>query len=336
MTLKGVHYDVGTAFVAGELSRPLWNSADVVRDLQVIRNELHATHVNLYGSDLARLAEGAAFALGAGLGVWIQPRLIDGDRRQMLAFLSQGAEVAERLRPRGEVVLNTGCELTVFTAGFIPGRTFLSRVSKLMWTFPLLPWYSARLNRHLADVARVARERFRGPIVYSAGSWERVRWELFDYVGVNLYRDRWNEKNYVSELRRLHGLGQPVVITEFGCCAFDGAERLGGGGWLIVDHRQTPAVVKPGHDRNEDVQARTIAELLDLYREENVHGAFVYDFMAASHRTHADPALDLDRAGYGLVKVLPEEPGETSLRWERKRAFEEVARRYARLSCPCE
>lgn len=329
MKLKGVHYDVGTAFVAGELSRPLWTIADVARDLQVIRDELHATHVNLYGSDLARLAEGAALALEIGLGVWIQPRLIDGDRQQMLSFLSQGAEMAERLRPRGEVVLNTGCELTVFTAGFIPGRTFFSRVNKLMWTFPLLPWYSARLNRHLVDVARVARERFGGQIIYSAGSWERVRWELFDYVGMNLYRDRWNEKNYVAALRQLHSHGKPVVITEFGCCAFEGAERLGGGGWLIVNHKHTPAVVKPGHARNEEVQARTIAELLDIYNNENVHGAFVYDFMAATHRTHADPTLDLDRAGYGLVKVLPEAPGETSLRWERKRAFDEVARCYA-------
>jgi len=330
MQIRGVHYDVGTAFVPGELSRGLWNPADATRDLRVIREELHATHVNVYGSDIARLEEAGALALDAGLAVVLQPRLIDGDRRQMLDFLARGADAAERLRARGPVLLNTGCELTVFTSGFIPGRNFLSRVRKLMWPWPLLPWFSARLNRHLVDVARVARERFHGPVLYSAGSWETVRWDLFDFVGMNLYRDRWNVRTYLDDLRRLGTHGKPVLITEFGCCAFTGAERLGGGGWLIVDHSQSPAVLKPGHTRDEALQARVLAELLDLYRAEGVHGAFVYDFMAASHRTNPDPARDLDCASYGLVKVQPETPGETSLRWERKQAFAAVAGHFAR------
>jgi hypothetical protein len=46
--------------------------------------------------------------------------------------------------------------------------------------------------------------------------------EAFDLVGVNLCRDRWNEKTYVSDLRRLRGSGKPVVITEFGCSTFEG------------------------------------------------------------------------------------------------------------------
>jgi hypothetical protein len=46
-------------------------------------------------------------------------------------------------------------------------------------------------------------------------------------------------------------------------------------------------------------------------------------------RTGPDPARDLDRAGYGLVKVLPESPGETSLRWEPKEAFFTVAENFA-------
>lgn len=58
MKVKGVHYDTGTAFVAGALSRPLWTTADVTRDLRVIRDELHATDVSPYGGDLGRLAEG--------------------------------------------------------------------------------------------------------------------------------------------------------------------------------------------------------------------------------------------------------------------------------------
>ena len=198
----------------------------------------------------------------------------------------------------------------------------------LIWSWPLLPWANARLNRHLRDVARVARASFHGPITYGAGTWERLDWGVFDLLGVNLYRDKENEATYVSDLRRLRAHGKPVVITEFGCCAFEGAERLGGGGWLAVDRRREPPVMKPGHKRSEEAQAGHVGELLDLFIAEGIHGAYVFDFMESSHRHDPDPRLDLDMASYGVVKVLPWEPGETSLRWERKRAFAEVARRY--------
>ena len=39
-----------------------------------------------------------------------------------------------------------------------------------------------------------------------------------------------------------------------------------------------------------------------------------------------DPEQDLDMAGFGVVKVAPGEPA----RWDRKAAFHELARLYAR------
>ncbi len=328
MDLKGVNYDVGTAYLPAESSRSLWSSADVIRDLRLIRRELHCNSVNLYGSDLARLTEGAALALDEGLAVSIQPRLIDGDRGAMLHFLEQGAREAERLRRSGPVTLNTGCELSLFTAGFLPGRSFLARIRNLVWSWTLLPWANARLNRHLRDVVRTARTCFGGPITYSAGTWERVDWSAFDLVGVNLYRDRHNRASYVSDLRHLRDIGKKLVVTEFGCGAFEGAERLGGAGWLIIDHGRVPPTVKPGYPRSEEVQAREVGALLDIFEREGIHGAYVFDFMQASHPHHSAPQLDLDRAGYGLVKVRAGRPEDSSIAWEPKQAFQEVARRY--------
>jgi hypothetical protein len=332
MKVRGINYDVGTEYRAGESSRPLWNDGDVRRDLQAIRRDLHGTSVNLYGTDLARLRQATRLAHQEGLHVSFQLRSIDESRDGMLARVERAAAAAEAACESGPVTLNVGCELTLFTRGFVPGRTFLARIRNLPWVLPVLPIVNRRLNRHLRDVVRIARARFGGPIVYSAGAWESVRWDLFDLVGVNLYRDRWNERTYAADLRRLRRFGKPVIVTEFGCSTFDGAQRLGGGGWMIVDFDADPAVVRPGHVRSERVQAACLDELLTLYVAEAVDGAYVFDFMQAAFGHSTDPAQDLDMASYGLVKVRPPRPGDTGIDWERKEAFDVVADHYRRLA----
>lgn len=332
MNIRGINYDIGTEYRRGESSRPLWNQADVVRDLRVIRDELSCTSVNLYGTNLERLRESAVLAQREGLHVSLQLRSIDESRDEMLARVRDAARAAAHLQDGGDVTLNTGCELTLFTRGFIPGRTFRARIRNLIWMLPFLPLVNARLNHHLTEVAGVARSHFKGPITYSAGAWESVRWDAFDLVGVNLYRDRWNERSYGTDLHELHRHGKPVVITEFGCATFEGAERAGGGGWLIVDFDATPPSVKPHHRRNEDVQAAVLTDLLDLCVSEKIQGAYVFDFMQAAFPHARDPRADLDMAAYGIVKVHPVVGSDTSIGWERKAAFDAVAKRYRSIT----
>lgn len=331
MKIRGINYDAGTEYRPGQSSRPLWQHDDVVRDLRVIRDELACTSVNIYGTDLERLHAGAVLALREGLHVSLQLRSIDESRQGMLTRVRDAARLAARLGNDGQVTLNVGCELTLFTEGFIPGKSFLERIRRLVWLLPFLPIVNARLNRHLADVARVARSQFAGPITYSAGAWEAVRWQPFDLVGVNLYRDRWNERTYVDQLRRLSRHGKPVVVTEFGCATFQGAEREGGGGWMIVDFDVTPPAVRHGYVRSEAVQAALLGDLLDCYVAEGIHGAYVFDFMQAAFPHAAEPRQDLDMAAYGLVKVRPVATEDTSVTWERKASFDVVARRYRAL-----
>ena len=337
MKYRGVNYDIGTEYRRGESSRPVWNRGDVARDLSVIHNELHCTSVNLYGTDLVRLQEAAIVAHQEGLHVSLQLRSIDDSREGMLGRLAEAARLAERLRRAGGVTLNVGCEMTLFTRGFVVGRTFRTRIRNLLWTLPLLPLINRRLNGHLRDVVRVARAEFDGPLTYSAGAWESVQCEAFDLVGVNLYRDRWNEKTYVSgpaqtprfrQTRGHHGVWLQYVRS---------AERKGGGGWMIVDFDTDPPTVRPGHVRSEHVQATLLDELLGLYVAEKIDGAYVFDFTHATFCHAPDSAKDLDMAGYGLVKVRALGRTDTSVVWERKAAFDVVARHYARLaSCSAE
>jgi hypothetical protein len=320
-----MNYDTGTEYVSGTNTRQIWNLDDVARDMAVIAAELHCNSVNIYGTELDRIVSAARVAHRTGLQVSLQLRAINLGRGATLDTIAAAGRAAAALSDGGPVTLNIGCEASLFTSGFLPGRSFLTRMKLLAFFWPLLPIVNWRLNAMLAEGAGLARGSFGGPITYSAGVWEEIDWSPFDLVGVNLYRDRDNEITYLRDLRKHLQHERPLVITEFGCCTFVGAERLGGGGWLAVDHAASPPRMKPGHVRSEQTQARLIGDLLRIYAEEGVHGAYVFDFLEAANPHSAVPLLDLDMASYGIVRPEPQQPGDRSIRWARKQAFHTVA-----------
>ena len=327
LTLRGITYDVGTEFVHGTPSRRHWQLDDVSRDLRVIREVLGCNSVAVFGTLLPRILQAARIALDLDLHVVLQLRSLDVDKAGTLARIREAARAAAAIdAPAGRIALNLGCEITLFTHGFLPGRDFRRRIANLWWSWPWLlaanPMLAAFLRRAVAAV----RAEYQGPLTYSSGSWETPDWRPFDFVGVDLYRDRENEENYPQVLRRYFAHGKPVIVTEFGCCAYEGAERLGGAGWMAIDHGTDPPTVKPGHVRSERVQAETVAALIDLYQSESVHGAYLYDFLQTENLHDSDPRRDLDMAGYGIVKPAPRADGGVT--WEPKAAFHAVAKRY--------
>ncbi|WP_328471197.1 hypothetical protein OHA21_06615 [Actinoplanes sp. NBC_00393] len=322
---RGINYDTGINFVPGSLSREFWHSSDVERDMRAIAGDLGCDAVTVLGTDLDRLREAAEFALAQGMDVWLQPRLVDAKPAAVLEHLAQAAELAERLRVAhpGRIVLNVGCELSLFMRGILPGRSFMTRIRGLMVTYFLMPVFNVRLNAHLRKACAVARERFHGPITYSSGEWEGVDWQLFDYVGVDYYRQASNASTYVEKLQRYRRHGKPVVITEFGCCTFTGADQKGGGGFLIVKWGDPPTI-KPGYRRDEQVQADYIGELRGIYAREGVDAAFVFAFSEPSNPYREDPTYDLDMASYGIVKVVRPATADDAEVWEPKAAFERL------------
>ncbi|WP_188194707.1 CPBP family glutamic-type intramembrane protease [Nonomuraea sp. SYSU D8015] len=328
LPVKGINYDVGTAYHPRHLSRPTWNSDEARDDIRVIGEELHCNAVTVFGSRLDRLADAAHHAARRGLHVWLQPRLPENGPTQTLEFLRQVSVLSEEIRRSYPVpvTLTVGCELSIFMRGIVPGRTFGRRTRMLTFTWPfLLQLYNRKLNRFLGEAAAVAREHFRGEVSYAAGSWEGVDWRPFDLVGVNLYRDSSNQGRYCADLRLLQRHGKPVVITEFGCCAYDGADTKGASGDDIVDWRATPPRIKGSRTRNEQVQADYLGDLIETYATEGVRGAFVFEFSEPSYPHAPDRRHDLDLASYGIVKAGPGD------RWERKAAFHRVAGLYQSL-----
>ncbi|GAA1529945.1 hypothetical protein GCM10009678_09940 [Actinomadura kijaniata] len=320
---RGVNYDT---------ERDVWDVAYVRRDMAAIRDELHCDSVILLGSSLRRLVPAAEAAAERGLFVWFEPRKFEKGARRTLRFLARTARAAEELRrDHPGVGISVGCEFTLFMKGLVPGRNWQARARNL--GRPGSGDYHAGLNAFLGRALDAVRPVFGGPVTYSSGGWERVDWHGFDMVGVDLYRDARNAADYRRLVRDLHRHGRPVLITEFGCCTFRGAADRGALGFLAIDWRARPPRLRDGIVRDEREQARYLDELLDVFEAENVHGAFVYDFVAPGSPTAADPRYDLDTASFSLVKVAP--PGSPddyarTGRWEPKAAFHTVAARFAR------
>lgn len=329
--IRGINYDTGTTHAPGVDSRPDWSPDVMYRQLSTIRFDLHANAVNVFGSDPDRLLAATGAALDCGLQVWVQPRLPDADRDRTVSLVADIAARLEPLRASGNPVhLNVGCGLTLFVAGLIPGRDFEHRARRLRWMWPMLPVINIALNRVLERLVSTAREHFRGQITYGAGPWEAVSWRRFDTVGLNLYRDSSNYRRYPATLRHARRHRKPILITEFGCCSYAGADKRGAEGDEIIDwtHPGGPCVVGE-HRRAERVQATYLVELLDLFTAADIDGAFVFEYSEPLYPRSSDPRRDLDIAGFGIVAVETITRGGCVAYTETaKEAFHELARRY--------
>ncbi|MGA5298738.1 hypothetical protein ACPCHT_02350 [Nucisporomicrobium flavum] len=316
MTRRGITYDTGFRHGAGPSTHEPYDHEAVRRDLRVIREDLRCTAVRVTGGDPDRLEFAARAAADAGLEVWFSPFTSDLTTAELLDFLGDCAERAERLRAGGaEVVMVTGAELTLFTKGFLPGETLEERLALLARGGLRTEDVRPRLNAFLAEAAAVVRARFAGRVTYAALPSEQVDWAPFDLVGVDLYRSREVAEVYPYAVQALGTHGKPVAITEFGCTTFRGAADLGARGMFIVDwDSATPRALKGDVVRDEQEQARYLRELLDVYEDNGVDTAFWCTF--ASYNLPGR----FDAASYGLVRV--DDDGT----WEPKAAFAAYAK----------
>jgi len=338
---KGINYDTGFS-PAGQSSREHFD-ADVVRgEMRVIARELRCTAVRISGGEPARLSTAAELAAAEGLEVWFAPFPCELTTDQLAPLFADCADRAEHLRRTGaNVVLVTGCELTLFGAGFLPGGTVYERIqglqaggTQLYAAFSALP---GKLNGFLAATAEAARSRFAGPLTYASGMWEPVDWAPFDIAATDAYRDASNVGAFRSELRKQLQHGKPLVVTEFGCCGYVGAGDRGGMGWAILDVSTDSPRLCGDYVRDESEQVRYLEELNAIFTEEGVDLAFWFTFAGYPLVHDPDPRRDLDMASYGVVKMLPggpghHGPGHHGLGWEPKLAFGALAGADGRLA----
>ena len=329
---KGINYDTG--FCPGGVNSREHFDAGVVRsEMRVIARELHCTAVRISGGEPARLSVAGELAAAEGLEVWFAPFPCELTTDQLAPLFADCADRAEHLRRAGaNVVLVTGCELTLFGAGFLPGGTFYERIQRLQSRGPRLYAAFARLpgklNGFLAATADAARSRFAGPLTYASGMWEPVDWGPFDIVATDAYRDAGNAGTFRSQLRKQLQHGKPLAVTEFGCCGYAGAADRGGMGWAIIDASTDPPRLDGDYLRDETEQVRYLAELNTIFAEEGVDLTFWFTFAGYPLTHDPDPRRDLDMASYGVVRMLPGGPGTGyhGLGWEPKLGFSALAK----------
>jgi len=335
--IKGVCYDVGRV-IGGENQHPDFDERTARRELEIIHRDLHCNTVRVCGQDIERVILAGRIALGLGLDVWVSLELWGRPLPEALDYLSTAAQAAEEVRRRatGEVVLSVASEATLFMPGILSGAGTIPDLIRhpLRLAAAMLRLraggHNKPLNAFLAEASATARAGFHGPITYASVPIEKVDWAPFDIVSVDYYRGKRNRSTYAHGLTRYLGTGKPVVVTEVGCCTYQGAEDKGGRGFLIIDRRH-PDRIKPGHIRDEGLQAREVADMLGILEGARIEGAFVLGFASPTLIHRPDPRHDFDMASYSLVKTLP--PGTPSssypdLRWEPKQSFHAVAELY--------
>lgn len=346
MNRKGVSYDVGR--VMGGNWRPVFDLQIVRRELAIIKNDLHCNAVRICGLDIRRLTTAAEEALQQGLEVWLSPEMWDRRPEETLAYIVKAAAAAETLRGRWpeQLVLCVGSELTLFMRGIIEGRTFMKRLRHpSFWANAKVGTHNQPLNAFLAKANKGVREVFHGPLTYASLIWEAVDWSLFDFVGVDHYRDSRIKDRYVEMLHPLFAHGKPVIITEFGCRTYQGAESSGTLGLGVVNHRtlflhRIPLLgrfvrprLKGEHVRDEGLQARELTEVLRILDGAGVDGAFVMTFVSPLFPYDEDSRYDLDMSEFSLVKSLADGRRGTTypeMPWEPKKSFQAVADFYAK------
>ncbi|WP_285564704.1 hypothetical protein [Streptomyces sp. RTGN2] len=339
MRARGISYDTG--FVRdGATSRRHFEPDTVRRELRIIRDDLHCNAVRVMGGDPDRVEFAASYAAELGLEVWFSPYPLELTTDEMLALFADCAERAERIRLRGaDVVFVTGAELSLMNKGFLPGDSTQDRVGLLSRPDRLravLGELGVRVNDFLREAAEVVRARFGGRVTYAAVPLEGVDWTPFDLVSLDLYRSAEVADRFADGVRDLVAQGKPVAVTEFGSACYVGAGDRGARGLEVVEYDAAggPLRLDGVHERDEAGQAAYLRELLDAFEAGGIDSAFVFTFALYDHvhRPDGDPRDDLDRASYGIVKVLENREGTTypGLPWEPKAAFAAVAGHYRR------
>ena len=341
MQRKGVCYDVGREMM-GQNWRPDFDLKIVRREIEIIREDLHCNAIRLQGRDLGRLETVSKIALEQGLEVWFSPELWDQTQPETIEYVARASEVAQGLLETapGKVVLSVGSEVMLFTKGILPGNNVLERLANpKLRELVLSASTQASLSAFVGRLAVTAGERFRGKLTYASVGFERVDWGPFDYVGVDLYRGDPMFDGYPELLARYIAMGKPVVNTEFGCCTFRGAERMGGRGWEIVDWGRWPPRLKGEYFYDQTSQARELSTLLEINDKAGIYGTFVFTFVepgAGLPGGREEEALrlidfDPDLPRYALVKSYPDRRRGTTypdMPWEPKESFYAVAAYY--------
>ncbi len=347
MKYRGVVYDVGLRFTAGKpCSVEHFNPELAAYDIDVIASKLHCNAIRIEGEAISRLVTASRIAHQAGLSVFFNPWKMNVPTTELPSYYAEAAQAAEQLRSEGvDLVFVAGCEISLFNEGIFEGATVTERVKGLIalgaavqsGDQEFLRASETMLDGVIRNIVVEVRKEFKGAVTYSAGMWEKVDWTLFDIVGIDHYRSSESAEEYVGALDS-YRFSKPLVVMEVGSCAYQGAGRLGAGGFMRLEGinpdgtgKFTDGIIPT---RSESEQADYVVEQLRLLTEADTDGVFIYVFSFPAYPL-GEGASDFDMMSFSLVKTFPQEHSKSKEMppWEPKEAFYRVASEFQKRSC---
>jgi len=217
----------------GTSTRPTFDADAVQRELEIIKHDLHCNAVRICGLDINRLMTTAEAALKLGLEAWLSPEIFEQSKQETFDYIVKCAKASETLRESWpqQLVLSIGSELTLFMQGIVPGTNLMERISNLsFWENIKAGVHNKPLNEFLTVANGAVRQVFHGKVTYMSAPLEIVTWSLFDFVCVDMFREARIKDSYGDLIKRYLAHKKPVIIGEFGCCTYKGAEDAGGWG----------------------------------------------------------------------------------------------------------
>ncbi len=170
MKYKGINYDTGTKTLTGGLTRETFDLNTVGKEIEIIKNELHCNAIRISGFHIERVVHASKIALKIGLTVWFSPSLHYDNRKNTHNYIIESAAAAEKLRAEfSNVIFVVGCELSLFTSGFVKGETGNERIANLFSPLSTVKnilgikrKYNRHLNKFLSEVVAEIRKQFHG------------------------------------------------------------------------------------------------------------------------------------------------------------------------------
>lgn len=348
MNYRGIVYDVGLQYNPGQYSVENFNEHLVRYDLGVIADSLHCNAVRIEGEDLVRLEAASEIASEFGLKVFFNPWMMNANAEEVFAYMEKAAKVAERLRKKGvDITFVAGCEFSLFNKGIFDGNSPTERINSMIEQHSKLKnaqqlqnfnnEFMKKLNTILGKIVKGVRKSFKGDVTYSAGTWEPVAWTMFDTIGVDYYRDKQTEEEYVSGLKKYLQYEKPVWVMEVGCCAFEGASALGGGGFSVCQgtDENGNGIYTDGRVpiRFEKEQADYAETQIRLLKDSGIEGMFIFEF-SFPIAPYRESGHDADMTAYPIVKSFPKDDPRSDMMppWQPKEAFHRVASVYKEIA----
>jgi hypothetical protein len=294
---KGVNYCAGR--LPGT-ALPTPGVEEMNEQLGTIHDELGCNAIIIYsgGEFEDNLLECATLAVGKGFDmIYVQPRYIDSSISDLM--LRTGS-FAKRLRPLSEsaasIAFCAGHELSMDTAGIIPGDTYAERTTYIMNNKTWTSLVQKEFPPLIQEVMQVCRDNYGREVAYAASSAEMnlVPWAdpIFESVNVDLYVSETyglSESLVLSILSGLKRFGKPVNSTEWGCPTFTGAGPISSA-WSVEYAKQQPY--------DEDEQANYIQQYCETLNSATVNGSF--------YTLYND---DFFPRGYGLYNGMKRKKG---------------------------